>query len=325
MSDTAQEAVSGIYLHLQRMSTEDGPGLRTTVFLKGCSLRCEWCHNPESLSPKPQVQWLENRCIGCQSCIQSCPNGCLEMNSGQVTICRERCKGCGTCAQACPSGAMELLGRPIELQALCAEALKDRAYYQASGGGVTVSGGEPLLQADFVALFFQKMQAAGVETALDTCGMAAPASLEKVLPYTDLVLYDLKEIDPLKHKAFTGQSNEVILRNLQSMLMIIRRRGLKTRLWVRTPLIPGATARRENLLGIGQWLAGELDGWLERWELCAFNNLCRDKYRRLGMDWKLSASPLLTKPELEQYESWAKQSGLNPEIIASSGATRIER
>ncbi|MFZ5916068.1 MAG: glycyl-radical enzyme activating protein [Chloroflexota bacterium] len=312
----------GRILHLQRLSTEDGPGIRTTVFFKGCPLRCAWCHNPESLSSRPQVQWLENRCIGCRTCLDACPSGCLAVTDDGVRIDRERCQGCGACAEACPTNALELLGARVTVDELVREVIKDRAYYDTSGGGVTVSGGEPLMQAGFVAEFLARVRAEGITTALDTCGLASPASLEKVLPHVDLVLFDLKEIDTARHRAFTGQGNEAIFEALCLVRQHITRRAPQTRLWLRTPLIPGATARRENLLGLGAYIAAQLDGLAERWELCAFNNLCRDKYRRLGLDWRYGDTPLLTAQELDELAARASGSGVTPGIVVATGATR---
>ncbi len=311
-----------LILHLQRLSTEDGPGLRTTVFFKGCPLRCAWCHNPESLSPLPQVQWLENRCIDCGTCLPACPEGCLVRTAHGVVIDRERCLGCGMCAEACPAGAMELLGSYIGLEKLVTEVMKDRAYFDASGGGVTVSGGEPTLQAGFVAAFMQRMQAAGVGTALDTCGLCPPSALEQILPHTDLVLFDLKEIDGPRHRTLTGAGNRRILDNLLLVRDFIAARSPAPVLWIRTPLIPGATATPENIAGIGRYLAENLDGAVTRWELCAFNNLCRDKYRRLGMNWNYAATPLLSAAELNELTECARQSGVTPGIVIATGTTR---
>jgi pyruvate formate lyase activating enzyme len=313
---------SGLILHLQRLSTEDGPGIRTTVFFKGCPLRCLWCHNPESLSRGPQVQWLENRCIGCGTCVDACPNACLTLTEVGIVIARERCAACGACAQACPANAMELLGTTVGVEALVAEVCKDRTYFETSGGGVTASGGEPLMQPEFVAAFMRRLKEAGISTALDTCGLASHKSLEKVLPYVDVVLFDLKEIDPHKHQAFTGQGNEVILDNLLFVRDRVKHVAPGTRLWLRTPLIPDATATPENVTGLGAFIAQNLDGLVERWELCAFNNLCRDKYHRLSLAWPYDETPLLAAETLQALEERAKGSGVAPDIVVATGATR---
>jgi pyruvate formate lyase activating enzyme len=321
-STDLDQARTGRILHLQRLSTEDGPGIRTTVFFKGCPLQCAWCHNPESISPYPQVQWLETRCIGCGTCQAACPNGCLARDEAGVTIDRACCAGCGTCAQACPANALELLGTAVGADELARELAKDRTYFQTSGGGVTASGGEPLLQPDFVADLFARLRADGIHTALDTCGLASRQSLLKVLPHVDLVLFDLKEIDTARHRALTGQGNEVILEALRFISSYITKQATQTRLWIRTPLIPQATASRENLAGIGAHLARNVDGLVERWELCAFNNLCRDKYRRLDMDWPFGDTPLLSAEELHRFQEYARDSGVDPDIVIATGATR---
>jgi pyruvate formate lyase activating enzyme len=313
-------ALTARILHLQRLSTEDGPGIRTTVFFKGCPLRCAWCHNPESISAAPQVQWLETRCIGCDTCLTACPNGCVSRAAdGSRLVDRGRCQACGICAEACPANALELLGRTVGVEELVAEVVKDRSYYVTSGGGVTASGGEPAIQPDFVAAFLRQVKAAGIQTALDTCGLVSQSGLEKILPHVDLVLYDLKEMDSRKHREFTGQGNEVILERLLFVREYIRAYAPGVRLWVRTPLIPGATATAENLTEIGSFLSRSMDGLLERWELCAFNNLCRDKYRRLGLAWQYGETPLLTLAEVETLAGHARRSGIRPELVFAIG------
>jgi len=222
---------------------------------------------------------------------------------------------------------MELLGSAVDLETLVREVCKDRSYYETSGGGVTASGGEPLMQAGFVAEFLARLKGQGISTALDTCGLASRAALEKVLPHVDLVLFDLKEIDVDKHRAFTGRGNDGIFEALRFIGEYLTARAFETpsrrpRLWIRTPLIPGATATRENLLGLGRYIARHLDGLVERWELCAFNNLCRDKYRRLGIAWQYEQTPLLTAEELRAFETWAEDSGIGPGIVMATGATK---
>ena len=313
--------ITGRILHLQRLSTEDGPGIRTTVFFKGCPLRCAWCHNPESLLPSPQVQWLENRCIACHDCLKACPNGALSASGGGIAIDRQICQGCGTCAAQCPAEAMELLGVQISAERLLPELLKDRAFYGADGG-VTLSGGEPTLQPAFAEALLRGLKAAGVHTALDTCGLCARPILERLFPLVDLFLFDLKLLDPERHRQHTAHDNAQILDNLGWLAQQIAAAPGKA-LWVRTPLIPGATADAENIAAIGAFLAGQANGSLERWELCAFNNLCRDKYRRLGMAWGYASTALLTQADLEQAGVTARASGIDPERVYITGAVQI--
>jgi len=313
---------TGRILHLQRLSTEDGPGIRTTVFFKGCPLRCDWCHNPESLTSSTQTQWYQVRCLGCKTCVSACPHGCLTMTAAGLVIDREHCQACGTCAEACPAGAIEALGRTVTTEEVMGELLKDRAYYEKSGGGVTLSGGEPTFQSDFAESLLHTLKEEGISTALDTCGLASRQTLDRLLPFTDLVLFDLKLIDPAQHRRFTGQSNERILENLQYLRDYIRKQNRQIALWIRTPLIPGATDAEENLRSIGRHLAENLDGLVSRWELCAFNNLCRDQYDRLGMEWNYARTPLMTSQELAACAAAARSSGFPANLVIATGATR---
>jgi pyruvate formate lyase activating enzyme len=317
--------ITGRILHTQRLSTEDGPGIRTTMFFKGCPLHCAWCHNPESLSSRTETQWFSTRCIGCETCIAACPNHCLELTASGLRIDRERCQACGTCVEACPSGALESLGRVVTVDELLGELVKDRVYYEKSGGGVTLSGGEPTFQPDFAEALLKGLKGQGLATALDTCGMTTTHILDRLLPYTDLVLFDLKLWDPARHQEFTGQTNERILQNLQYLREWIHRSGRPIQIWVRTPLIPTATASLQNLAAIGRYLDQNMNGTVTRWELCAFNNLCRDKYNRLDMTWPYQEERLLRQADLEQAGEWGRASGINPELVFVTGASRVER
>ncbi|MGZ6346322.1 MAG: glycyl-radical enzyme activating protein, partial [Anaerolineales bacterium] len=281
-------------LNTQRLSTEDGPGIRTTVFFKGCPLHCAWCHNPESISPRMQTQWFEVRCLDCRSCIEACPNGCLTMTNKGLQIDRDHCQACGKCAQACPSGALESIGKTMLVDELLAELLKDRVYYEKSGGGVTLSGGEPTFQPEFAESLLQGLKEKGISTAIDTCGLSSTQTLARLLPFTDLVLFDLKLYDPILHFKFTGAYNKKILENLSFLRDYRLTQSRPMEIWVRTPLIPGATDSLENLNAIGRYLSETLNGTVSRWELCAFNNLCRNQYERLGIEWPFSLTPLMT-------------------------------
>ena len=284
---------SALLFAIHRLSTDDGPGLRNTFFLKGCALRCTWCHNPESISPQPEIWWTERKCIGARDCIAVCPEEALTLTPQGLAIDRERCTGCGKCIEPCPSKALELIGKPWTVEQLLREACKERLFFKNSGGGVTLSGGEPCLQPGFVTAFFKACQAEGLHTALDTCGFPPWRNFEQVLPHTDLVLYDLKEINPERHQRFTGVPNESILENLLRIRDFRNEQGGHPALWIRTPLIPGYTATAENITSIGRFLAENLGDRMERWELCAFNNLCGAKYARLGRKWPLEDQPLL--------------------------------
>ena len=311
-------------LEIQRMSTEDGPGIRTTVFFKGCSLKCKWCHNPESISMQPQIHWVGSRCLGCKTCIAVCPSNSLSLTKTGMEIDRSTCNGCGTCAKECPSTAMELLGKEWTLDDLTKEVVKDKAYFEKSGGGITVSGGEPGMQAAFVGMFLKSLRERGIHTALDTCGLCATRALDQLLPYSSMVLYDLKEIETEKHKQFTGEYNDRILENLLYAAGYIRSHIYPAALWIRTPLIPGMTAREENISGIGNFIAKNLPGIVDRWELCAFNNVCKDKYLRLGERWVLQDELLLQKESMERFARLARESGVNPDIVVWTGSTRLE-
>ena len=324
MNKTRKNISTGLVLEIQRMSTEDGPGIRTTVFLKGCSLECAWCHNPESISTLPQVQWIENRCIGCEYCVKACPVQALKMTDSGIVIDRETCTGCGICAEECPSTAMELLGTSWNADDLVAELAKDRAYFEQSGGGITIGGGEVCMQTPFAMEVLRGIKKLGIHTAIDTCGQTSAQNLDRLLPLSDMVLYDLKDIDPDMHRKYTGSSNERVLENAIHVCAYIRDHLLPVEMWVRTPVIPGATAREENIKGIGRFIAENLGGCVTRWELLAFNNLCRDKYIRLYRDWPFSDTGLLTKDEMERLAEIASNSGVDPSIVHWSGSTRLE-
>jgi pyruvate formate lyase activating enzyme len=313
----------GTVLEVQRMSTEDGPGLRTTVFLKGCPLACEWCHNPESIAPEPEVVWHEWRCIGCRTCVETCPERARSLTERGAETDRERCLDCGRCVAECPSTALERQGRSMTVDDLVGELARDAAYYGASGGGITISGGEPTLQPGFVAAALARCRLLGMRTALDTCGACSWATLRRLAALSDVVLFDLKLVDEDAHRRFTGKGNGRILENLANLAAALRSGELGASLWVRTPLVPGATATAEAVSATGRLLAEVAGGGvLARWELCAFNNLCREKYRRLGATWAYEGVPLLTEGELAALAEAARRSGVDPTIVRAGGPLR---
>jgi pyruvate formate lyase activating enzyme len=314
---------TGTVLEIQRMSTEDGPGIRTTVFMKGCPMKCLWCHNPESISPLPQTQWIGLRCIGCNTCLDICPNKALSRTDKGIIIDRDVCKGCGSCAEACPGNALERIGKEWTVNDLVHELVKDRAFFQQSGGGITVSGGESTLQWKFVAALLKELKQQGIHTAIDTCGLVKYEALDAILPFTDIVLYDLKEGDPKRHQECTHSPLEPVLETLNYISGYMKTNAMPKEMWIRTPLIPDTTARPENLTKIGNYIVSTCNGTVSRWDLLAFNNLCKDKYLRLGLDWPLKDAELLTRDTMEHLAEVARRSGVDPQIVQWSGATRL--
>ncbi len=306
-----------LILNFQRMSTEDGPGLRTTLFVKGCPLKCEWCHNPESISTKKENEWIAVRCMGCLKCVEKCPIKALKASDEGIIIDRAKCIACGTCVDACPTGALETKGFEMSVDEAFSELVKDRAYFGLDGG-VTLSGGEIMLQADEAAKLLKRLKDTGIGTAVDTSGMCKKEDFDRVFPYTDIFLYDIKHIDDKAHRKFTGVSNKQILFNFDYLIEKIK--GTDKQIWVRTPIIPGATDSDENISGIAKFLSGKN---FARWEMCAFNNLCRDKYERLYKEWKYQKAQLMTRKRMEELVDIAKREGLKE--VYFTGATHLEQ
>lgn len=305
-------------------TTHDGPGMRTTVFVKGCPLHCVWCQNPESISQKNEVWWSERDCIGCLSCKEACESGALQCDEGGIRIDRGLCKKCGSCVDACPSSAMSWQGQEYDMDVLVKEVLRDRNYYKQFGGGVTCSGGEPLLQYEFIAELFKRMQEEGITTALDTCGFAPRKNLEAVLPFTDYVLYDMKLFDSEKHEKFTGAPNGLILDNLLYIADYARRSGRSVKIWIRTPLIPHITAELDNIKAIGAFIRDNIEDVTERWEMCAFNGVCVSKYDKLGVKWTFEGTGAMSDTEIDLIRS-TSELFLPKEKILVSGMIRSKK
>jgi pyruvate formate lyase activating enzyme len=281
---------------IHRGTTHDGPGLRTTVFFKGCPLSCEWCQNPEGIASGPELLWNAAKCIKCFSCEAACEQHAITHTETGIIVDHEACDLSGACVAACPARAMTMSGTEYSLEALTREVLKDRKYFENFGGGVTASGGEPTAQAAFLAEFFGGLQAVGVHTALDTCGLTSRRVLDELLPHTDCVLFDLKFIDEMLHQKYTAQSNALILSNLAYIAEYIRgHRAVE--LWIRTPLVPEATATAANIGEIGSFIEAKVLDILGRWELCSFNILAREKYQKLGTEWAYAATGMMSQAD----------------------------
>ncbi|HEY3396160.1 MAG TPA: glycyl-radical enzyme activating protein [Armatimonadota bacterium] len=238
--------MTGIVFDIKRFAIHDGPGIRTTVFLKGCPLHCFWCHNPESQEPDPVLVQYPRNCIGCGVCLQVCPHGALSSVEEHIVVDRARCRNCGTCAQTCYAQALVLLGKELSVEEVLEEVLKDRAFYDNSGGGLTLSGGEPMFQPGFTRELLRQAKAEGLHTALDTSGYARWELYEAVLPYLDLVLFDLKHAQPSTHAVGTCVDNALILDNLRRLAAS----GME--ILVRVPTIPGFNATPAQIRDLAQ-------------------------------------------------------------------------
>ena len=271
--------IKGIVFDIKKYSIHDGPGIRTTVFLKGCPLSCWWCHNPESQAPTVEMFFRENRCIRCGACLEACPQDAIAWNGQGPITDQEKCERCGTCAAACYAEARESIGREMTVAQVMEQVERDVAFYDESRGGVTLSGGEPLLQWDFSLALLRACKDIEIHTALDTCGFARWEIMDRIREYVDFFLYDLKLIDGEKHRQFTGVSNELILKNLQAL----SQRGHN--IVVRVPVIPGVNDDDESIRQIGAFAARLAH--LASIDLLPYHHIGMDKYTRLNKAYKL--------------------------------------
>lgn len=273
---TADKDLRGIIFNIQRNSNSDGPGVRTTVFLKGCSNRCDWCHNPESIRRRPQLQVYLDRCIGCGRCVVACGHGGQHLDNGERTYDRDVCVGCGQCAAECFAGALEISGRQMTVDEVVAEVVKDEVYYRHSGGGITFSGGEAVLQTDFLREVLTACQARDLHVAVDTAGNYPWPLLESLLPHVDLVMYDVKILDPDLSRRYVGNDGTRALQNLDRLA------ATNCPLIVRTPVIGGVNDTPEEIGGIARHI-GAFSSLLY-YELLPYHDLGDAKLSSLGLE-----------------------------------------
>ncbi len=291
---------------IQRYSINDGPGIRTTVFFKGCPLQCLWCDNPESQSRLPQLFYFESLCTRCQRCVSVCPNEAISAGPDESVITnRELCKACGACTVICPNDARVISGQLKTLDEVIGVIKQDALFYRNSGGGMTASGGEAAAQPEFLVELLKRCRENGIHTTLDTTGYVSGDKLQQILEHTDLVLLDIKHIDPVKHKEITGVDNTLILENARN----IAQSGKP--MWIRYPLIPGHTDSDENIMATADFV---LSLGLKRIDILPYHRMGMGKYERLGMEYPLPEVNPYSEEQLEKIRSKLESKGLEVRV-----------
>ncbi|MEW5784570.1 MAG: glycyl-radical enzyme activating protein [Bacillota bacterium] len=299
------ESLEALIFNIQAMSTEDGPGIRTTVFMKGCNMRCLWCQNPEGLTTEIHLVHDPRRCIGCGACLENCPAGAVTREAAGLRF-GDGCRKCRRCVERCPAGAIRAVGERVGMEELLVKLCRDKPFYDCSGGGVTFSGGECLLQQEFIREAVSRLKERGLHVCIDTAGHISPALFRDAVRQADLVLYDLKLIDERRHRALTGVSNRLILENAAWL----EKAALPV--WVRIPVIPNCTAAPENMAAAARFIKRSM-GSVERIDLLGYNDLCAGDYERLRQEYSLKDTARVSESDMEQYRA----------ILAESGVTEI--
>ena len=297
--------LEGIVFNIQRYSIDDGPGIRTTVFFKGCPFNCLWCSNPESINPMPELIWRYTSCKQCGTCAGACPERAITLDGSDVIIDREACTCCGKCVDACLPEALSISGKRMTVDEVLKAVKRDFDYYEASGGGITASGGEILLQAPFVSALFKRCREDKISTCADTSGFGDSSAFEKILKYTDIVLFDIKHVDPAKHKRACGLSNELVLRNLDLAL------SSGAHVIARVPLIPEFNTSGEALMDIASTIR---DAGVKEVNVMPYHRYGASKYKMLGMEYPLEDLRELTHNEKSRAKEVFDSYGLECEV-----------
>ena len=303
--------ITGTIISIERCSLHDGPGLRTTVFLKGCPLSCLWCHNPESQSFQPELYTLDERCVYCGKCAVVCGNHSVDIhdeNNADHSINRKNCTACGKCVDICTQSALEIKGTVVTAQSVIDVALRDVHYYRQSGGGLTISGGEPMAQYDFTMELLRLAKKSELHTCIETSGYSPADKILSVLPYVDLVLYDYKESDETGHKEYTGMSNNMIVSNLTA----INEAGAE--IILRCPIIPGFNDRDEHFIAIAD-IANRLSN-IKEINVMPYHPMGGSKAKRIGRVYPLND---IGFPKDEQIDDWLNKISKNTNVPVIKG------
>ena len=306
---SGNRGISAAVFEIERYATEDGPGIRTVVFFKGCNLRCRWCQNPESHCPHPQVMYYRNRCVACRRCLEACPAEAIrEIPPFGFITDHQRCRLCGACVDECFSGARKIVGQRMSIDAIMEEIRRDRAFYDESGGGVTFSGGEPLLQADAVRELARRCREEGLHTAVETAGSLPWPKIHGALPWLDLLYFDMKHIDSEMHRRYTGVPLDLILANLRRVS-----EGFEN-LVVRIPVVPGVNATGQTMRRMFSFLLEKTK--VRRVELLPFHRLGLAKYEGLGMDYAMAEVDNMSKEDCVPFAEIGRKLGLSVRVGA---------
>lgn len=287
--------MEGQVFNIMKYAVHDGPGIRTTVFLKGCPLNCWWCHNPESQELKQQLTFFPNRCIGCMDCISACKENAITAVNGTVVTDLNKCKNNGDCTLVCFAEAREMAGKSMSVDEVVKEVLKDKVFYDESGGGVTFSGGEPLMQSSYLVEILKEFKELGIHTTIDTCGFAPSEVVKEVAKLTDLFLFDLKHMNSEKHEQYTGVSNNLILKNLNMLDKMVKN------IIIRIPVIPGFNNSKEELEDFKSYIS-TLEN-VKEVNLLPYHSIGQEKYNRIGKPYKMKG---VKEPSEEDMDHAAK-------------------